>query len=443
MIDRFSKSEELLNRANQLIPGGSHTYSKGADQSPKLGPKFISRGKGSHVWDVDGNEYLDWAMGLASVSLGHAYEPVLEAVRRELKNGSNFQCPSPIEVELADLFMEVVPSAQMVKYAKNGSTVTTAAVKLSRAHTGRKYVAVCADHGFFSYDDWYIGLKPNNSGVPKEVSDLTLSFRYNDIESLKSLFDKYPDQIACVILEPMEMDFPENGFLQQIKSLCQKNGSVFILDEMITGFRLDYPGAHRMLDVEPDLCTWGKGLANGFSTCILSGKKEIMELGGILHDRERVFLMSTTHGAETHSLAAAMESIRSHRRENSIERNTQTGLFLKNQIEAIVRDFGLEDFVTVKGHPTWQALVLRDEKKCPSDGYRTLVMQETAKQGVLFRGSFVPTISHTQEDLDKTIDAFKNVFDVYTRALNDPLSYRKFLVGDPVKPVFRKWNRES
>jgi len=297
LITNFKKSDLLCQRAHEIIPGGSHTYSKGSDQSPLLGPKFIARGKGSHVWDVDGNEYIDWAMGLTSVSLGHAYEPVIEAVKKELLNGSNFQCPSPVEVELAELFLKEVKTAEMVKFAKNGSTVTTAAVKLARAYTGKKYVAFCSDHGFFSYDDWYIGKKPNNSGVLEELSNFSLTFKYNDIKSIETLFDQYSNQIACVILEPMEFDLPENNYLHEIKKLCKKNGAVFVLDEMITGFKLDYPGAHTMLDIEPDITTWGKGVANGFSTCVLAGKKEIMELGGIKHKKERVFLISTTHGA--------------------------------------------------------------------------------------------------------------------------------------------------
>ena len=154
-------------------------------QSPTLGPKFFARGKGSHVWDVDGNEFIDWGMGLASVSLGHAYEPVLEAVRAELPNGSNFNCPSPLETELAEHLITLLPGAEMVKFAKNGSTVTTAAVKLARAHTGRKLVAFCEDHGFFSYDDWYIGQKPTNAGVPQEISDLTKTFKYNDLSTVE------------------------------------------------------------------------------------------------------------------------------------------------------------------------------------------------------------------------------------------------------------------
>lgn len=439
-INNFNKSEILVERAQQIIPGGSHTYSKGVDQSPKMGPKFIERGKGSHVWDVDGNEYIDWAMGLTAVSIGHAYEPVLKVVREELEKGVNFQCPSPIEVQLAEAFLKAVPSADMVKFAKNGSTVTTAAVKLARAYTGKKYVAFCSDHGFFSYDDWYIGKKINNSGVPEEISNLTLTFKYNDIESVQQLFDDYVGQIAAIILEPMEFDYPMDNFLHKVKDLCHKNGCVFILDEMITGFKLGYPGAHSMLNIEADLTTWGKGVANGFSTCMLAGKKEIMELGGITHDKERVFLISTTHGAETHSLAAALETIKLIKLENSVERNKITGQKIIDGLKELLKKHSLQNYITIKGHPCWPLMQFRDQSHNLCDGFKTLVFQETIKHGVLFRGAFVPTISHTEEDISITLDTFNKVFKIYSLALDSDEGYKKFLIGNPVKPVFRKYN---
>jgi len=439
MINDFSCSDVLCKRAQQIIPGGAHTYSKGADQSPLLGPKFMDHGLAGHVWDVDGNEYIDWAMGLSSVSIGHCYEPVLSAVRAELARGSNFQCPSPKEVELAELFLREVPGAEMVKFAKNGSTVTTAAVKLARAYTGRKYVAYCSDHGFFSYDDWFMAKKPNNAGIPEEISNLSLTFRYNDMASVEELFATYPGQIACVILEPMEFDYPEDKFLHKIKNLCNRDGAVFVLDEMITGFRLAYPGAHRLLDIEADMTTWGKGVANGFSVCVLAGKKEILDLGGITHKKDRVFLISTTHGAEIHSLAAAIATINAVKSENSIERNTATGKVLQEAITKEIQKSGLTDFISIKGHPCWQLLQFRNGNKEFCDGYKTLVFQEFIKHGVLFRGSFVTTISHTEEDVQNTVSAFSSVLKVYSSALNSG-GYEKHLVGDPVKPVFRKRN---
>ncbi len=440
MITNFKKSDALSEKAQQLIPGGAHTYSKGVDQSPLLGPKVIAKGKGSHIWDIDGNEYLDWAMGLASISLGHAYEPVLEVVREELTKGVNFQCPSPIEIELAEMFVKEVPGAEMVKFAKNGSTATTAAIKLARAYTGKKHVAFCSDHGFFSYDDWYIGTKPNNAGVLPEVAEYSIPFKYNDIQSVEKLFEQYPNQIAAVILEPMEFDFPENDFLLKIQELCKKNETVFIIDEMITGFRLNYPGAYTMFGITPDLTTWGKGIANGFSTCMLAGRKEIMNLGGINHDKERVFLISTTHGAETHALAAAMAAIKAHKAQNSIERNKITGNKIKEGINKLIKDNGLDDYISIKGHPNWQMMQFKDKNQKDCVGFRTLVYQEAVKHGIFFRGAFVPTISHTETDVEHTIEVFVKIFDTYKKALNSAEGYKKFLIGEPIKPVFRKFN---
>lgn len=439
MITEFSKSNALCEKAQALIPGGAHTYSKGPDQSPALGPKLIARGSGSHVWDVDGNEYVDWTMGLASVSLGHAYEPVLDAVRAELPNGSNFQCPSPIESELAEHFLSLLPGADMVKFAKNGSTVTTAALKLARAHTGRKLVAFCEDHGFFSYDDWYIGKKPNNSGVPEEISALSLTFRYNDIGSVERLFQQHPKQIACLILEPMEFDRPKDGFLNKVQELCRREGALFILDEMITGFRLGWPGVHGEFGLDPDLTTWGKGVANGFSTCVLAGKRDIMELGGLRHDKDRVFLISTTHGAETHSLAAALATLREMKRTDSINRIRETGRAILREVESLLKSHRLEGIVTVKGDPAWQLMQFRDAKGQLCDGFKTLLFQEMVKNGVFFRGLFLPTISHGKADVDVTLRAFDSAFKVYRQALEQG-TYRGLLTGDPVKPVFRKRN---
>lgn len=438
MNTKFEMSDKMIKRAQEIIPGGGHTYSKGPDQSPLLGPKLISHGKGSHVWDVDGNEYIDWAMGLTAVSLGHAFEPVLSAVRKELENGVNFQCPSPIETELAELFLEAVPSADMVKFAKNGSTVTTAAVKLARAYTGKKYVAFCSDHGFFSYDDWYMGAKVCNSGVPEEMASLTLTFKYNDIKSVETLFEKYPGQIACIILEPMEFDFPVDNFLHKVKDLCKKNGAVFVLDEMITGFKLGFPGVHKQLGIEADLTTWGKGVANGFSTCMLAGKRDIMKLGGIDHDQERVFLISTTHGAETHSLAAAIASIKYTRDNNTIESDHKKGLVIQEKIKQLIAKHGLEKHIEIKGHPCWLLMVFKDKNGVASDGYKTLFYQEVIKHGILFRGTFNISVSHSEEDLQKTFDAFDKAMEVYSKSVEE--GYEKYLVGEPIKPVFRKYN---
>ena len=279
----FEKSNILREKAHRLIPGGAHTYAKGDDQYPVLSPGFVVRGKGSHVWDADGNEFIEYGMGLRSVTLGHAYAPVVEAAARQLQLGLNFVRPATIEVEAAEMLLSMISGAEMVKFGKNGSDATTAAVKLARAYTGRDLVAICADHPFFSVDDWFIATTPMDSGIPQAVADLTVSFHYNDLASVQRLFDQYPGQIACVIMEAERGDPPLDGFLHKTRDLCHANGALFILDEIITGFRWDNGGAQKVHDIVPDLSTFGKALANGFSLSALVGRRDIMELGGLRH----------------------------------------------------------------------------------------------------------------------------------------------------------------
>ena len=213
----FKESLLLNERLHQLIPGGAHTYAKGDDQFPPGCFPIMVKGKGCHVWDADGNQYIEYGMGLRSVTLGHAYEPVVEAAYKQMLLGVNFGRPATIELECAEKFLEIVPGMEMVKFAKNGSDVTSAAVKLARAYTGRDIIAICSDHPFFSVDDWFIGATQMNAGIPKIIQGLTVGFHYNNIESVHALFEKHPGQIADVILEAEERTAPENNFLQQLK----------------------------------------------------------------------------------------------------------------------------------------------------------------------------------------------------------------------------------
>ncbi|MCX6235973.1 MAG: aminotransferase class III-fold pyridoxal phosphate-dependent enzyme, partial [Bacteroidia bacterium] len=259
-------------RLNKVIPGGAHTYSRGDDQYPENAPQILHRGRGSYVWDADGNKYLDYGMALRAVTVGYGYERIVKASIEQIYLGNNLTRASLIELLAAEKMVDLFDGMDMIKFAKNGSTVTSAAVKLARAYTGKKLVARCLQHPFFSYDDWFIGDTTMKRGIPEEISALTLNFNFNDIKSLEVLFEKYPNQIACVITEPATTIEPEGNFLHKIKDLCDKNKSVFILDEMITGFRWHLHGAQKHYNIIPDLCTFGKGMANGFSVAALMGK---------------------------------------------------------------------------------------------------------------------------------------------------------------------------
>lgn len=433
----FTKSKDLQKKAHELIPGGCHTYAKGDDQYPENAPGFIQRGKGSHVFDVDGNEFIEYGMGLRSVTLGHGYKRVADAAYQASLNGTNFVRPSPIEVELAEEMLSLFPHCEMVKFGKNGSDATNAAVKLSRAYTDRDLVAVPTNQPFFSVDDWFIGSTPMNAGIPQKVRDLTIHFTYNDIESVKKMFDKYPNQIACLIMEPAKYEDPVDDFLQKTKELCHNNGTVFILDEMITGFRWHLNGAQKYYGIEADLCTFGKAMANGFSVSALMGKKELMEVGGLYHNKEKVFLLSLTHGSETGSLAAALETIKVYKEENVIDYMWHIGKILKTKLNAVIEELNLQEFVPIIGKPPCLVFGTKDGEKKPSQPFRTLFMQETIKRGLLMP-SLIVSYAHTEKDIEKTVEGIGEALFVYKKALDEGIE--KYLKGRSVQPAIRKYN---
>ena len=437
----LAMSNGLNRRAHEIIPGGAHTYAKGDDQYPVLAPAFIARGSGCHVWDADGNEYIEYGMGNRAVGLGHAYPPILRAVREALELGSNFTRPASIEVECAETFLDLFPNAEMVKFCKDGSDATSAAVRLSRAYTGRDLIAICADHPFFSTDDWFIGTTPMNAGIPEAIRQLTVTFRYNDIQSVRDLFRQHPGQIAAMIMEPARMDEPRDNFLAEARRICHENGALFIFDEMITGFRWHRHGAQHVYAVDPDLACFGKAMANGFSVSALAGKREFMRLGGLEHtDRPRVFLLSTTHGGETHGLAAAIATMRIYRDEPVIEHLYRQGDLLRYGMEEAARRHGLEGHIKVSGRSCCMVYSTLDQNLRPSQAFRSLFLQETIRRGVLMP-SLVVSYTHKDEDIERTIEAVDGAMAVYARALADGVE--RHLVGRPSDTVYRRFNKAT
>ncbi|MFC1747403.1 glutamate-1-semialdehyde 2,1-aminomutase [Pseudomonadota bacterium] len=436
---KYDKNIELSLKANSLIPGGAHTYSKGDDQFPANAPKIIDHGEGCRLWDVDGNEFVDLAMSLGTITLGHAYEPVLQAVRDEITRGVNFCRASVIEGELAELLVDLIPSAEMVKFGKNGSDAVTAAVKLARAYTGRKYVARCTADPFNAIHDWFIGSTVINRGVPEEVQSLTLKFDYNDIQSAQELFDNYPNEIACLILEPLSFDEPTEGFLEDLKAMCEKNGALLIFDEVVSGFRFSLGGVQEMLGVTPHLSAFGKAMANGFSVSALVGQREFMRIGGIDHDQERVFLLSTTHGGETHSLAASIATINEIKKHNIIDHFWKTGEALQKGVRAAAAEVGAEQYVDVFGYGVKPAFAFKDEKGEVSMTARTLFLQETIDRGLLMP-YVVPSFAHNQQTIDFAVECVRDALVVMKEAAEGQGMAAAIREGDVVKPVFRKFN---
>jgi glutamate-1-semialdehyde 2,1-aminomutase len=434
---KFQRSQELRAKAHELIPGGCHTYAKGDDQYPELSPGFVVRGLGSHVWDVDGNEFIEYGQGNRCVALGHAFPAVIAAAQAELSKGANFTRPAEIEIRAAEALLGLVPSGEMVKFCKDGSDATTAALRLARAWTGRDLVAYCRDQPFFATNDWFIGKTPLDAGIPQCVKNLTLSFRYNDLDDVKRLFAEHPGAIAALIMEPAKYEDPHQGYLQQVKDICQANGTLFIMDEMITGFRWHNGGGQAVYGVDPDLSCWGKAMGNGFSVSALTGKRQYMELGGLRHHSERVFLLSTTHGAETHGLAAAIATIETYKREPVIETIYARGNRLLHEGSQIIAAHGLQDHIQIMGRPCCLVFSTLDAEGKASQAMRSLFLQETIKRGVLMT-TLVVSYTHSDEDIDRTLAAIDATLPIYRKALQDGPEH--YLVGKPSQVVYRRYN---
>lgn len=431
---RFATSAALQRRLHQLVPGGAHTYARGSDQYPEHMTPVLTRGHGAHVWDADGNEYIEYGMGLRAVTLGHGYGPVLDAVRRVLDDGLSFTRPTTLELAAAEDFCALVPGAEMVKFTKNGSDAVTAAVRLARLVTGRDRVAVCVDQPFFSVDDWFIGSTAMPGGIPEAIRSLTVGFGYNDLESFRAVLAS--EQIACVVMEPATaLHEPEPGFLEGVRELCTAHGTVLVFDEMITGFRWSAHGGQHVYGVTPDLSAWGKAMGNGFPVSALAGTAELMSRGGLDCDGERAFLLSTTHGPETVSLAAFRAVVATYRERDVVDEMERAGRRLALGVEQVSRAAGTFPQVQAVGRPSCLVFTSCNAAGQPSQAFRALLLQELLRRGILGQ-SFVISAAHTDDDVDATIAAVSESAQVYRRAL-DAGTTEGLLHSRPVAPALR------
>lgn len=427
MSKRYNRSEKMLERTLKTIPLGSQTFSKSKTQFPYgVSPYFVTRGKGSHVWDVDGNEYVDFINSLAAVTLGYNDPDVTAAVRSQLKDGVIFSLPHPIEAEVAEKIVEMVPCAEMVRFGKNGSDATSGAIRLARAYTGKDHVAVCGYHG---WQDWYIGSTARSLGVPEATRKLTHAFKYNDMDSLHSIFKKFHGRVSAVIMEPMNVEDPVNGFLENARELAHKNGAVFIFDETVTGFRFSNGGAQEYFGVTPDLATFGKGLANGYPVSAVTGKAEIMRL------MEEVFF-SFTFGGEALSLAAALATMKKLQKKPVIKTIWKQGAKAKKAAESMLKKYALEDALGVKGKDCWSFLVFNDTKTYSQWELKTLFLQEMYSRGFLTIGTHNMSYSHTDKDMARLLTAYDEVFAIIKDVLTDK-SLAKRLKAKPLVPLFK------
>jgi glutamate-1-semialdehyde 2,1-aminomutase len=423
----YKQSEAWLERAERVIPLGSQTFSKSRTQYPfGVSPYFIRRAQGSRVWDVDGNEYIDFVNSLASVTLGYNDPDVTAAVRAQLDDGVIFSLPHPLETEVAELICEMVPCAEMVRFGKNGSDATSGAIRLARAFTGRDRVAVCGYHG---WQDWYIGSTARHRGVPQAVRDLTHGFAYNDLESLRTLLQAHAGQFAAVILEPMNVTVPKPGYLEGVKTLAHDHGALLVFDETITGFRYANGGAQQLFGVTPDLATFGKGLANGYPVSAVVGRRDVMKL------MEEIFF-SFTFGGEALSLAAAKATLLKVRDQPVVATIRQRGQRLMEGTERIIADHGLQQVFAIAGQPSWSFLTMSDVPGASMWEIKTLWMQELQQRGILCLGSHNMSWAHSEADVATLLDVYREVLPFVGKAAVQGEVKRR-LRTEPLVPLFR------
>jgi len=423
----FANSERYLARARRVIPLGSQTFSKSRTQFPLgVSPLFIQRASGSRVWDVDGNEYVDFVSSLAAVTLGYGDPDVTEAVRAQLDDGVIFTLPHPIEAEVAELIVELVPCAEMVRFGKNGSDATAGAIRLARAFTGRDHVGVSGYHG---WQDWYIGSTPRNRGVPEATRALTHSFPYGDLEAVERLFAARPGEMAALILEPMSLEWPEAGYLQALKDICHREGALLIFDETITGFRYSPGGAQQVLGVTPDLACFGKGLANGYPLSAVAGRRDVMML------MEEIFF-SFTFGGEALSLAAAKATLAKLKREPVTEQLAARGQLLLDRLPGLIAASGLDDVFAIKGHPSWTFLTIADAAGTTSFQTKTLLLQELHQRGLLCIGTHNLSYAHSVQDIEDLLAGYGEIFPMIRDAVErGDIATR--IRGETLVPLFK------
>lgn len=427
-MNKLDASKALLERAYRVIPSASQTFSKGPNQWARgVSPHFLERAEGAWVWDADGNKYLDWLMALGPISLGYRHAATDRAIVEQLGRGAVFSQMSALEVEVAEMLIECIPCADMVRFAKTGSDVTAAAVRVSRAFTGRDRVALCGYHG---WQDWFIGTTTRDLGIPMAVKELSHTFAYNDIASLENLFNRHPGEFACVVMEGVGVEEPKDGFLEKVRALTEKHGVLLVFDEIVAGFRLAIGGAHEYYGIKPDLACFGKAMANGMPLSAIVGRRDVMETF------DRIFF-SGTFGGECLSLAAGKATIETFKREKVTEHVWRIGGLLLNGVKNLIERHQLTEHVRILGLAPRTVVAFPHSTEAETLKRRTLVMQQCVKRGLLYFCSHLPTLSHGHAEVDFTLSALDHAFAVLSQGIKEN-RVGDLLEGPPVEAIFRR-----
>ncbi len=421
----ISKSLEMYDRAKKLMHPITQTLAKGPGQFTfGVSPIYVERAKGSKIWDVDGNEYLDYCMGIGPISLGYGYDRVDNAIKEQLEKGITFSLMHRLELEVAERLHEIIPNAESIRITKQGADACSAAVRIARAFTKRDKVAVCGYHG---WHDWYIGTTTRDAGIPQAIKDLTVMIQYNNIESVKAVMT--PD-LACLILEPIIFEEPKDNFLHEVQALCKANGTLLIFDEMWTGFRLALGGAQEFFGIKPDLAVYSKACANGMPIAFLTGRDDVMSLF------ESDVFYFTTFGGEALSLAATLATLDEMKEKNVPQYLASQGQKIKDGFNALREKHGMADYITIGGYPC-RSIVNFTEKAGDTLVLKTYLQQEMIKRGILWSSFHNMCFSHSDADVQLTLDAYDDIFPTF-KQLIESNSVASALKGQVVEAVFRK-----
>lgn len=441
----IKNSNNLYKKALKIIPYGSQTYSKGVKAfSDGVSPKFLAKGKGCEVWDVDGNKFIDYVMANQPLLLGYADKDVNDAVKKQLALGSTFSVSNKLEIDVAELLVKHIPDADGVRFGKNGADATSIAVRLSRAITKRDHIAFCGYHG---WHDWFIGTTDLNSGIPKFNNQLAHSFAYNNISSLEKIFSKYKNKIACIIMEPITVNGPiskpsgstkwkdynkKDNFLTDVKKLCKKNGALLVFDEVVTGFRYDIGGAQKMYDVIPDLSCWAKAMSNGIPLSAITGRKEYIKY------LEKTFF-SFTYGGDCIGLAAAKATIQKIEEKNVIDHLYKIGGYLKKGMNDLAKMYDLEEMIACAGYPCRSVMTIKKFKRYSKPLItKSLIQQELMFRGVLWSQYHSISYSHKKKHIDSSLNAFEDAFKKLSKIVKNNKSIENSLIGKPCETVFTR-----
>ncbi len=443
---KIKNSKKLLNIAKKIIPTGGQTFSKGTHSfSEKFSPSHAYKGKGNKIYDVDNNKFLDFVMGAQPLILGYADPDVNKAVNNQLKLGSTFSLANKLEIDVAQLLNRLVPSSEQVRFGKNGADANTAAVKIARAYTKREHVAFCGYHG---WHDWFISTTDKNLGIPKFNERLAHPFNFNDLKSLKKIFKKYKNKIACVIMEPVTVSSPKCmlkkecnldckkyckiNFLKEVKKICIKNKSLLIFDEVVTGFRYSLGGAQKLYGVTPDISCFAKAISNGVPLSAVVGKKKYMKLFN------NVFF-SFTYGGECLGLAAAKACINKLIKKKALNRIFKNGKIFKDKLNRLIKIYHLEDFFSCDGHPSRTVFTIKSNQvfKIPLVT-KTFIQQELLKNGILWSGYHCITYTFNKKDIELSLAAYEKTFKKIIDIKNKNQNLKKYIRGNLLKKVFTR-----